>query len=111
MWQLPPLKPEEIIDYLRKSQADDPTLTVEETLAKHEQRLDEWMDRNLPGMGPVPEENKYREVVSGETIDSRPAFWKSCAESNLQRSRPSNALILSVSAVAASKTSAAWLSC
>lgn len=74
MWQLPPLKPEEIIDYLRKSQADDPTLTVEETLAKHEQRLDEWMDRNLPGMGPVPEENKYREVVSGETIDSRPAF-------------------------------------
>ena len=74
MWQLPPLKPEEILDYLRKSQADDPTLTVEETLAKHEQRLDEWMDRNLPGMGPVPEENKYREVVSGETIDSRPAF-------------------------------------
>lgn len=74
MWQLPPLTPEEILDYLRKSQADDPTLTVEETLAKHEQRLDEWMDRNLPGMGPVPEENKYREVVSGETIDSRPAF-------------------------------------
>lgn len=74
MWQLPPLKPEEIIDYLRKSQADDPTLTVEETLAKHEQRLDEWMDRNLPGMGKVPEENKYREVVSGETIESRPQF-------------------------------------
>ena len=74
MWQLPPLKPEEILDYLRKSQTDDPTMTVEETLAKHEQRLDEWMDRNLPGMGPVPEGNKYREVVSGETIDSRPAF-------------------------------------
>ena len=74
MWQLPPLKPEEILDYLRKSQTDDPTMTVEETLAKHEQRLDEWMDRNLPGMGPVPEENKYREVVSGETIDSRPQF-------------------------------------
>lgn len=74
MWQLPPLKPEEIIDYLRKSQADDPTLTVEQTLAKHEQRLDEWMDRNLPGMGKVPEENKIREVVSGETIDSRPGM-------------------------------------
>lgn len=74
MWQLPPLKPEEILDYLRKSQADDPTLTVEETLEKHEQMLDDWMDRNLPGMGKVPEENKYREVVSGETIESRPAF-------------------------------------
>lgn len=76
MWQLPPLKPEEILDYLRKSQSDDPLLTVEETLAKHEQMLDDWMDRNLPGMGPVPEENKYREVVSGETIDSRPEFLK-----------------------------------
>ena len=74
MWQLPPLKPEEILDYLRKSQSDDPLLTVEETLSKHEQMLDDWMDRNLPGMGKVPEENKYREVVSGETIDSRPRF-------------------------------------
>lgn len=74
MWQLPPLKPEEILDYLRKSQSDDPLLTVEETLAKHEQMLDDWMDRNLPGLGKVPEENKYREVVSGETIDSRPKF-------------------------------------
>lgn len=74
MWQLPPLRPEEILDYLRKSQSDDPLLTVEETLAKHEQMLDDWMDRNLPGMGKVPEENKYREVVSGETIDSRPEF-------------------------------------
>lgn len=74
MWQLPPLKPEEILDYLRKSQSDDPLLTVEETLAKHEQMLDDWMERNLPGMGIVPEENKYREVVSGETIDSRPRF-------------------------------------
>lgn len=74
MWQLPPdITPEEIIDYLRKSRTDDPTLTVEETLAKHEQMLDDWVERNLPGMGKVPESNRYREVVSGETIDSRPA--------------------------------------
>lgn len=74
MWQLPPLTPEEILYYLRKSQSDDPLLTVEETLAKHEQMLDEWAERNLPGLGPVPEQNRHREVVSGETIDSRPHF-------------------------------------
>lgn len=74
MWQLPPLTPEEILIYLRKSQADDPLLTVEETLGKHEQMLDEWVERNLPGVGPVAEQNRLREVVSGETIDSRPRF-------------------------------------
>ena len=74
MWQLPPLTPDEIILYSRKSQADDPLLTVEETLAKHEKRLDDWVERNLPGMGPIPEANRYREVVSGETISSRPRF-------------------------------------
>ena len=65
MWQLPLLTPEEILLYSRKSQTDDPTLTTEETLAKHEQMLDEWVERNLPGMGKIPEENRYREVVSG----------------------------------------------
>lgn len=72
MWQLPPLKPEEILIYLRKSRTDDPALTVAEVLSKHEQMLDEWVERSLPGLGRVPEENRYREVVSGETIDSRP---------------------------------------
>ncbi len=28
-------KPEEVIDYLRKSQSDDPLLSVQEVLAKH----------------------------------------------------------------------------
>lgn len=72
MWQLPPLKPEEILIYLRKSRTDDPTLTVEEVLAKHEQMLNEWIEKHLPGLGEVPEENRFREIVSGETIDSRP---------------------------------------
>ena len=72
MWQLPPLTPEEILLYLRKSQSDDPLLTVEETLSKHEQMLDDWVETNLPGLGRVPEENRYREVVSGETIKDRP---------------------------------------
>jgi DNA invertase Pin-like site-specific DNA recombinase len=74
MWQLPKLTPEEILYYLRKSQSDDPLLSVEETLSKHEQMLDEWVERNLPGMGRVEEQNRMREVVSGETIDSRPRF-------------------------------------
>ena len=70
MWQLPTLRPEEILEYLRKSRTDDPLLSVQEVLAKHEQMLAAWAEKNLPG--PIPEENIYREVVSGETIDSRP---------------------------------------
>jgi len=66
--------PEEVIDYLRKSRSDDPTLTVEEVLAKHEAILDEWSEKNLGGV--VPEENKYREVVSGETLKERPEINK-----------------------------------
>ena len=67
-------KPEEVIDYLRKSRADDPTLSVEEVLEKHEAMLDEWAEKNIGGK--VPEENKFYEVVSGETIKERPEFQK-----------------------------------
>lgn len=63
-------RPEEVLVYLRKSRSDDPLLTVEEVLAKHEAILDEWCERYLGGR--VPEENKFREVVSGETIADRP---------------------------------------
>ena len=64
----------EILVYLRKSRSDDPMLSVEEVLAKHEQILREWAEKNLDE--PIPEENFYREVVSGETINSRPEFKK-----------------------------------
>ena len=63
-------RPDEFLVYLRKSRSDDPLLSVEEVLAKHEAILDEWCEKNLGGK--VPEENKYREVVSGETIADRP---------------------------------------
>ena len=66
--------PEEILDYLRKSQSDDPTLTVEEVLEKHETILDEWAEKNLGAK--VPEANKFREVVSGETLKNRPEIQK-----------------------------------
>lgn len=68
------LKPDEVLDYLRKSRTDDPTLTVEEVLSKHETILDEWAEKNLGAK--VPEENKFREVVSGETIADRPEIQK-----------------------------------
>ncbi len=61
---------DEFLVYLRKSRSDDPLLSVEEVLARHEAILDEWCEKNLGGK--VPEENKYREVVSGETIADRP---------------------------------------
>ena len=67
---MPKLTPEEVLDYLRKSQSDDPLLTVEEVLSRHETILDEWAERHLGGK--VPEENKFREVVSGETLKERP---------------------------------------
>lgn len=70
----PTFSPEEILDYLRKSQSDDPLLTVEEVLAKHEDILDEWDDRNLSGR--VPKENRFYEVVSGETLKERPEIGK-----------------------------------
>ena len=72
--QMPKLAPEEVLDYLRKSQSDDPLLTVEEVLQKHESILDEWAEQHLGGK--VPEENKFREVVSGETINGRPEVQK-----------------------------------
>jgi len=67
-------KAEEILDYLRKSQSDDPLLTVAEVLAKHEAILDEWDERHLGEK--VPEVNRFREVVSGETIKERPEINK-----------------------------------
>ena len=75
MWrEYPIFQPDEILKYLRKSRSDDPTLTVEEVLAKHETILNEWQERNLDA--PIPEGNIYKEVVSGETIASRPEFKK-----------------------------------
>ena len=63
-------KPEEVLLYSRKSRTDDPTMSVEEVLAKHEAILDELAERYFGAK--VPEHNKYREVVSGETIADRP---------------------------------------
>jgi DNA invertase Pin-like site-specific DNA recombinase len=57
------------IIYLRKSRQDDPRETVEEVLEKHETMLQEYAQKTFGGK--IPEENIYREVVSGESIDDR----------------------------------------
>lgn len=76
MYYMPEINftPDQIIEYLRKSRSDDPSMTVEEVLAKHEAILSDWCDRNIGGN--IPEDNIYREVVSGETIDDRPEMKK-----------------------------------
>lgn len=68
------LNPEDLLEYLRKSRADDQQLSVEEVLSNHEAEIDEWVEYNLSGA--IPEENRFREVVSGESIAERPEFQK-----------------------------------
>ena len=68
------LRPDEVLIYLRKSRTDDPMLTVEELLSRHETKLNEWVERNLSA--PISEENRYRELVSGESIADRLEFRK-----------------------------------
>lgn len=55
--------------YLRKSRQDDPNETIEEVLSKHETMLQEFMKREYGFT--ISEENIYREVCSGESIQER----------------------------------------
>ena len=68
------IKPEEILIYLRKSRADDPALTTEEVLSNHEATLNEWAEKNLPYA--IPQENRFKEIVSGESLSARTEFQK-----------------------------------
>lgn len=73
--EMPTFQADEVLKYKRKSRSDDPTLTVEEVLSKHETILSEWEEKYLGGA--IPEENTYCEVISGgESISSRPEFKK-----------------------------------
>lgn len=60
--------------YLRKSRADSENESIEDVLARHETILQEYANKRF-GCS-VPEENIFREVVSGETIDARPQIKK-----------------------------------
>lgn len=74
MYNVPKIRADEIIMYLRKSRADDPLETIEETLAKHERDISAYL---LKSQGiDVPEHLRFREVVSGESLDSRPEMLR-----------------------------------
>lgn len=62
------------IMYLRKSRADNASETIQEVLAKHEGILQEYASREYGA--PIPSEDIYREVVSGETITDRPMMQR-----------------------------------
>ena len=64
----------EILKYARKSRSDDPLLSIEEVLEKHEKILNDWCERNLGEL--IPAVNSFQEIVSGETIEARPDFQK-----------------------------------
>lgn len=63
---------ENVIIYLRKSQSDDPAMSVEEVLKKHEDVLQEFCENEFGKR--IPEKQIYREVASGETIEDRPVI-------------------------------------
>lgn len=70
----PNFKPNEVLEYDRKSRSDDPLLTVEETLKKHGEILDDYAKKFFGDS--IPLKNKYKEVGSSETIDGRPEMTK-----------------------------------
>lgn len=72
--QYPNFLADEVLEYDRKSRFDDPYLSVEEILEKHDRMIREYAERHLGG--PIPAENKYKEVGSGESLDDRPEILK-----------------------------------
>ncbi len=61
-------------EYGRKSRFDDPLLSVDDVLEKHSKILEEYAIKHLGG--PIPEENKYFEVGSGESLKDRPEITR-----------------------------------
>ena len=65
---------EKYLMYLRKSRADSDAETVADVLQRHEAILQEFAVKKFGTK--IPEENIFREVVSGETIEKRPEMKK-----------------------------------
>lgn len=72
--EYPKFLADEVSKYGRKSRTDDPLLSVEEVLAKHDKILDEYAEKYLGG--PIPEKNVFREIKSSESIDDRPEMLR-----------------------------------
>lgn len=56
--------------YLRKSRSDGESESAEDVLEKHERIIQEYAIKNFGEA--IPEEQIFREIVSGETIQDRP---------------------------------------
>jgi hypothetical protein len=67
-YELGKISVHKIIIYLRKSRAEGKE-SVEEVLSRHETILQDYAMDVFSEK--IPEENIYREVVSGETLDER----------------------------------------
>ena len=59
--------------YLRKSRSDDPDKSVEETLRRHREILERYAVENGINLAP---QDIYEEVVSGESLYSRPEMLR-----------------------------------
>lgn len=68
------LTPDMFIMYLRKSRQDDANETIAQVLSKHETILQEFMMREYGFT--IAEDNIYREVCSGESIEDREEIKK-----------------------------------
>lgn len=64
----------EVYKYGRKSRLDDPYLSVEEVLEKHDRMLNEYAEKYLGG--PIPPKQSFQEVGSGESLKDRPEITK-----------------------------------
>ena len=63
-----------IKEYGRLSRLDDPLLTDAEVLERHSKMLEEYAIKHLGG--PIPPENKYMEIGSGESLKDRPEITR-----------------------------------
>ena len=61
-------------EYGRLSRLDDPLLSDSEVLEKHSKMLEEYAIKYLGG--PIPPENKYMEIGSGESLKDRPEITR-----------------------------------
>ena len=72
--EYPTFKAFETLKYGRKSRFDDPLLSVEEVLERHDKILNEYADKYLGGR--IPPQNEYKEIKSSESIDGRPEMLR-----------------------------------
>ncbi len=85
----------EYLMYLRKSRQDDPNETVEEVLSKHEVQLQEHALKTIGYR--IPTKDIYREVESGETIESRSKIKELFARMEREKDLIKGVLIIDVS--------------